>query len=268
LKNYDIRKILLVIVALSGLGIMTYLTVIHYTNSKSFCDLSETVSCDVVTTSIYSEVFGIPISIGGLVFFAFVLFMLFRSDPKTVYQSLFFSTLLFLIPSLYFSLTELLFIKAFCILCESSKALMAVILILTYPRTNNSVNIRSVAPIIITGLVLSGILYFAQSGTVVKRDYSELIACLNEEGVTYYKSVRCSNCRRQEILLGDAYKNLNSIECHPDGDNPQPELCLSKGIDKTPTFILEPDGNEVRRLVGLQQIKDLADFAGCALEVN
>ena len=66
-----LRKVIIVL-SLLGLVIMTYLTYIHFAKAKSFCDLSETVSCDVVTTSIYSEIFGIPVSILGLGYFAFV----------------------------------------------------------------------------------------------------------------------------------------------------------------------------------------------------
>lgn len=268
MKNFDVRKYAIIAIALVGIGIMTYLTYLHYSQAKSFCDLSETVSCDVVTTSLYSEIFGVPISIGGLLFFLFVLYLMLKGDPKTVYTSLFFATFFFLIPSLYFSMTEVLFIKAFCILCETSKALMVVILILAYTRASAVVSWNALAPIAIGGVVISGVIYFSQTSTYEKVDYSELVACLNEKGVVYYKSVRCSNCRRQEMMLGEAYKKLNSIECHPDGENPQVELCLSKKIDKTPTFILEPNNNEIKRLVGLQQIKDLADFASCPLETK
>ena len=268
MNKLDFRKTLIAFCALIGLGIMVYLTYLHYSQAKSFCDLSETVSCDVVTTSIYSEIFGIPISVGGLVFFAFVLYMILKADPKTVYQSLFFSTLLFLIPSLYFSLTEVLFIKAFCILCETSKLLMFIILITAYTRAKESVSVSAVAPLIIAGIVFSGVIYFSQTSTYSKADHSKLVACMNEKGVVYYKSVRCSNCRRQEMMLGEAYKKLNSVECHPDGQNPQVELCLAKKIDKTPTFIMEVNKQEIKRLVGLQQIKDLADFAGCPVEEN
>jgi thiol-disulfide isomerase/thioredoxin len=88
---------------------------------------------------------------------------------------------------------------------------------------------------------------------------------LNEEGVVYYKSKICNNCKRQEALLGEAYKKLNSVECHPDGVDPQPELCLSKGIKKTPTFLIEENGEEVKRLEGLQPLDDLAEWAGVEL---
>lgn len=268
MNKFDWKRIAIILLALGGISIMTYLTVLHYTQAKSFCDLSETVSCDVVTTSIYSEIFGIPISVGGLMFFIFILYLILRGDPATVYNSIFFSTFLFLIPSLYFSLTEVLFIKTYCILCESSKVLMVVILLIAYTRARNAVNMTAVAPLVIAGVVFSGVIYFSQTSSISKADYSELVACMNEKGVVYYKSVRCSNCRRQEMLLGPAYKKMNSIECHPDGENPQVELCLKKEIEKTPTFIMEVNGNEIKRLVGRQTIKDLADFAGCPFEAK
>lgn len=262
----QIRKLIIVITALAGLSIMSYLTFLHFTEKESFCNLSETVSCDVVTTSIYSEVFGIPISIMGGLFFIFVLYLSWRGSKESFYNLLFILTLLMLIPSLYFTMTEALFIEAFCILCESSKVLMLVILVAAYTGMSQKPQASLIVPIVIAGVVMSGVIYFAQTGTIVKRDYSELVSCLNEKGITYYKSFKCSNCRRFELIIGEAKKDLKQVECHPEGAGAQVELCLKKEIDKTPTFILEPGGSEIKRLVGLQQPKALADFAGCPLE--
>lgn len=255
------------ICAIAGFGIMAYLTYIHYAQAKSFCDISQEVSCDVVTTSIYSEIFGVPVSILGLLFFAAVLFLLLKPRAKT-FQTIFLITLFALIPSLYLSLTEILFINSICILCETSKVLMLIILgsSLWASGLDSKTALRIGAPVLIAGLVAAGVTYFAQTGTVVKKDYSKFVQCLNSKGVVYYKSVRCSTCRRQEMLLGEAYKKLNSVECHPDGANPQPELCLSKKITKTPTFLIESVGTEIKRIEGLQQIKDLEVFGDCKAE--
>lgn len=247
---------------------MSYLTYIHYANARSFCDISETISCDVVTTSIYSEVFGLPVSILGLGYFLLVLFLaLFRKQVDT-FKLVFFLTLFMLIPSLYLSLLEMFVIKAFCILCESSKALMVAVLATSYLaiRQQMKVTLRLVAPVIIAGVVAAAMTYFAQTGNVAKKDWSELVACLNNQGLTYYKSVRCNNCKRQERLFGPAISKLNSVECHPDGLNPNPELCLKKDVKKTPTFILESQGTEKGRLEGLQPLDNLAKFAGCPVE--
>lgn len=257
----------IVLCALASIGIMSYLTYIHYSQSKSFCDISQEVSCDVVTTSIYSEIFGIPVSVLGLLFFAAVLFLILRKRDRA-FQTLFIITLFALVPSLYLSLTELIFINSICILCETSKALMLIIFgfSLWASGLDFKTAFRIGAPVLIAGLVAAGVTYFAQTGTVVKKDYSTLAQCLNSKGVVYYKSVKCSTCRRQEMIFGEAYNKINSVECHPDGINPQPELCLSKKINKTPTFLMEVNGVEIKRLEGLQQVKDLAAFANCPVE--
>lgn len=260
--------LLIAIFCAVGIAIMSYLTYIHYANARSFCDISETVSCDLVTTSIYSEILGIPISIMGLGYFLIILSLILLNKSKKVFQYIFFLTIVMLIPSLYFSVLELFVIKAICVLCESSKILMVLILIISFITTRKMTPItpKMVTPLIITGLVLSFVIYFMQTGNTVKRDYSNFVACLNQKGVVYYKSVKCNNCKRQEKLLGEAHKKLNSIECHPEGLNPQPQLCLGKKINKTPTFILEKDGVEKKRLEGLQSLDKLATFTDCALE--
>ncbi|MBI2039231.1 MAG: vitamin K epoxide reductase family protein [Candidatus Niyogibacteria bacterium] len=266
--EWTATRIAIAILALAGIGIMAYLTYIHYANARSFCDLSREVSCDVVTTSLYSEIFKIPISIGGLAYFLLVLFLAASNTPNA-FQLLFLATLFMLIPSLFLSLLEIFVIKSVCILCETSKVLMAGILGISVftLRLPAAKLMRLAAPILIAGVAASGVMYFAQTGTIAKKDYSALVVCLNENDVVYYKSVRCSTCRRQEKLLGDAYKQLNSVECHPDGENPQPELCLNKGITKTPTFLIEEQGREIKRAEGLQQTDELAVFANCPLEL-
>lgn len=262
MDKFKIARAIIAFFALAGFGIMFYLTVIHYTQDRSFCDISQEFSCDIVTTSIYSEIFGLPISILGLLYFIWVLSSAFLVKGEGFFRTTFLITLFALIPSLYFSLLEVFVIKSICILCETSKALMLVILAVSayVMHFREKITFNLVTPVIIAGLVVSGVTYFAQTGTVVKKDYTALVQCLNEKGVVYYKSIRCSSCRRQEALLGDAYLKLNSVECHPDGENPQVELCLAKKISKTPTFLIELNGLEVKRAEGLQQIKDLENI--------
>ena len=53
-----------------GLGISTYLTLAHYTKAVSLvCSTNGVVSCEAVTTSPQSVVFGIPVAVLGLAFF-------------------------------------------------------------------------------------------------------------------------------------------------------------------------------------------------------
>ncbi len=247
---------------------MAYLTYISFTQNQSFCDISKEVSCDIVVNSLYSKAFGIPVSVLGLFYFLAVLFLALFNKKESVFKVIFVLTLLGIFPSLYLTFTEIFLIKSICVLCETSKVLMLGILAASSVAIK-SLGVKDVlrlsAPVVIAGLAAAGIMYFSQTGVVAKKDYSDLAQCLNEKGVVYYKSVRCSTCRRQEALLGQAYTKLNSIECHPEGENPNPELCLAKNISKTPTFLIERNGLEVKRAEGLQQIKNLASFAGCPL---
>lgn len=266
-KLYMVR-ILTAILSAAGFIISSYLTYIHYASAKSFCDLSETVSCDVVTTSIYSEVFGIPLSILGMGYFAIVFIIVLVGKNRGVFQPILLLSAFVLMPSYYLTGIEIFVLKAYCILCELSKLLMvgiAVISIIVLKWKLSQLG-RMIAPVVIAGIAASAVTYFAQTAVSTKTDYSSFVDSLNKKGVVYYKSVKCSNCRRQEKLLGKAYPKLNSVECHPEGKNPQPELCLSKGIKKTPTFLLEKDGQEIKRLEGLQQIKNIANWAEVPLE--
>ena len=265
---FSLPRILITIFSVVGFGIMAYLTYIHYANAQSFCDISETVSCDVVTTSIYSEIFGFPISILGLGYFGLTFLLTIFYRKKAFYQLLFLLTLFVLIPSYYFTALEAFVIKAFCILCEASKILMLSILVISFVAMKEKfgVILRLAIPVIIAGIVAAGVTYFAQTGNVVKKDYTTFVQSLNDEGVVYYKSVKCNNCKRQEKLFGEYIKQLNSVECHPEGENPQPELCLAKGIKKTPTFLIEDGGVEVKRLEGLQPLDDLAKWAEVPFE--
>src|SRR3990167_10850278 len=260
---FSLPRILIISLSIIGFGIMAYLTYIHYANTKSFCDISETVSCDVVTTSIYSEIFGLPISILGLGYFGLTFLLAIFHRKKAFYQLVFLITLFVLIPSYYFTALEAFVIKAFCILCETSKLLMLAILITSFVAMKEKASIvfRMAIPIVLAGFVAAGVTYFAQNAKTTTKDHTPFVEALNEKGVVYYKSVKCTNCKRQEALLGEAYTKLNQIECHPEGINPQVELCLEKKIDHTPTFIIEADGVEVKRVVGLQSLEKLADFA-------
>src|SRR3989344_6339409 len=117
-QGFEFIRIAITLLALGGLGIMSYLTYLHYSGVQSFCDISEEISCDVVTTSIYSEIFGIPMSLLGMGYFITALVLLWWKWKPERYLVIFLLTLFALIPSLYLSFLEFFVIKAFCVLCE------------------------------------------------------------------------------------------------------------------------------------------------------
>lgn len=58
------------LLTLAGLAVSVYLTVVHYRGEVPLCTENATIDCASVTTSDYSELFGIPVPLLGLAFFA------------------------------------------------------------------------------------------------------------------------------------------------------------------------------------------------------
>jgi hypothetical protein len=92
-----------------------------------------------------------------------------------------------------------------------------------------------------------------------------LARCLSEKGVVMYGSITCSACRAQRKAFGPAFSHVKEIECNPNAPNTQVERCVKKKIQKTPTWIMEKGGEEMKRIEGYQLPDDLASFAGCKL---
>tara|TARA_Y100000310_G_scaffold286072_1_gene309952 strand:- start:22 stop:417 length:396 start_codon:yes stop_codon:yes gene_type:complete len=90
--------------------------------------------------------------------------------------------------------------------------------------------------------------------------------CLNENGLKMYGQYTCGVCRKQRELFGSSFQYIGEIECHPKGENPQTQLCLERDIMKTPTWLLEKDGQVVERLVGFQTLEILSEVSGCSLD--
>jgi hypothetical protein len=96
----------------------------------------------------------------------------------------------------------------------------------------------------------------------------ELVAfarCLTEKGWVMYGSFTCSACRAQRKAFGKAFSHIEEIECNPHAPNTQVDLCLEKKIGKTPTWILEKNEKETKRIEGYQLLENLAPKSGCEL---
>ncbi len=101
-----------------------FLTYHHYAllgdPSLSFCSINQTVSCDIVNTSEYSELFGIPIALFGFLTYASLLVFLFLFHRKksqrllTIAQIISGFSVLF---TLYLVYVSKFIIGAWCPLC-------------------------------------------------------------------------------------------------------------------------------------------------------
>jgi len=61
-------------------------------------------------------------------------------------------------------------------------------------------------------------------------------------------------------MFGSSWQYLNYVECDPNGDNANPELCQEKGIEGYPTWIING-----MKYSGEVQLSRLGELTGCQL---
>jgi uncharacterized membrane protein len=89
----------------------------------------------------------------------------------------------------------------------------------------------------------------------------DLAKYLTENGVSKYGAFWCPHCYEQKQLFGkEAFKEINYIECDPQGKNPQPNVCQAKGIKSFPTW--EIKGKLYPGVHSLDELAKLSDYQG------
>lgn len=113
--------IILVIVALLGFADATYLTVEHFQGVIPPCSVVS--GCETVLTSSYSVVAGIPVSLGGSIYYFLILIgLLVYIDTKKTYilKWTLWATMLGLLSSLWFLYVQAFILHAYCLYCLGS----------------------------------------------------------------------------------------------------------------------------------------------------
>ncbi|CAB4347002.1 unannotated protein [freshwater metagenome] len=116
---------------LLGIAVAAYLTYVHYAGIEPACS---TGGCEVVQTSEWSDIYGMPVALLGLIGYLSILgsLLVLRGDAQ-----LFVSAALSLVGFLYsgyLTYQELFTIRAICQWCVASAVLMTLLAIVTLWR--------------------------------------------------------------------------------------------------------------------------------------
>jgi uncharacterized membrane protein len=116
------KPALVFLFVVSGLGFLdaAYLTVEHYVNKIPPCSIG---SCEAVLTSSYATVAGIPVALGGTIYyFAFLVLLLLYVDlKKEKYLRIALASSVFGFgASIYFFILQAFVLHAFCLYCMGS----------------------------------------------------------------------------------------------------------------------------------------------------
>jgi len=124
---------LAIILSLLGLGDTVFLAIKHYQGAPVTCIILE--GCDVVTTSSYSVVWGIPLAVLGAAYYASLFAMLlFFSVKKAniIFQLTLGVAILGFLVSCYLTYLQVFVIGAICVYCVFSALLTTLILFISF----------------------------------------------------------------------------------------------------------------------------------------
>jgi uncharacterized membrane protein len=124
----------------AGVAISIYLTTVHYAKAPLVCSASGVVNCERVLSSGYSSVLGVPISVGGIVWFAVLAALGLAALPRTPEPAWLQPAqvawgFLGLLTAIYLVGVEVLALGVLCAWCTALHALILVALVLTIVRT-------------------------------------------------------------------------------------------------------------------------------------
>lgn len=272
-------------IAAIGAAVTAYLTITRLTGDPTACP---TGGCDVVLSSPYATVFGLPLALFGFLAYASIIgfaiapLLVNASDQKQLRSTLerwtglllFIGGTAMMIFSGYLMYLLTSEIKAVCIYCVGSAALSTSLFVLSIiGRDWEEVGQLFFTGIIVGLIVMVGSLgLYAnvknpqvanEPGTIAITTSSgaaeiSLAQHLKQTGAKMYGALTCPHCQNQKGLFGkQAADQLNYIECHPQGKNAQPDLCTSAGIQGFPTWEI---GGKLYQ--GEKTLKELADLSG------
>lgn len=245
--------------------VSVYLTYVHYTEKAVPCPLLKTQDCNVVLSSSYSTLFGVPVSLLGfflyvaLAYNAYRIFSLSEHYDRKYGKRLLYISSIGIIGAGYFNSVMLFKLNALCTWCEFTHIMIAIIFILSLVMFSPLKFGKKVA--LFAGLFIIGSLF---SFIPVAETHDALAQCLTEKRVMMYGAYWCSHCADQKRMFGTSFKDVLYVECAIPGLDTQTPECERQQIQGYPTWI-RTDGE---RLSGVIPLSQLASWAGCDEELN
>ena len=269
---------MLVIVAVIGFILSTYLTYHHYQiladpTTQSFCDVSDAFNCSEVNSSAYAEFLNTPVALLGVIYFIVALIFSIKSLKNAhYYKHLSVLHTLGLLSIFYLVYAEWV-LQTICIFCTIVHVMIItglIISIIGLRKTGQRVTKeflrtyhKQVMAYIIIGVIILG--YNLAVGEQSKGLPASFAECLTEKGLVMYGSYTCPHCLAEKKLFGPSFKYVQYVECHPAGPNPDLPRCAKNGVDAYPTWTIERNGTTISKETGYLNARQLSILSECEL---
>jgi len=261
-KDLNLVKLL----ALAGLIISAYLSVkILGGSDLNYCITGK--ECDLVNNSIYSKIFGIPVSVIGLLGYVLILAVSFYSFTKRKkWNLLFYITIIGASFSLYLTYVEIFKIEAICSFCVASLIIILAILVLLLSKKSSQSPRTSTGKLTIFTIIIASIVIYGANSIQSSQDFIgdstpyqvSLAKHLGSIGAKMFGSYKCPHCIDQKKEFGSAFNFIEYVECDNRGANANPSLCFAKGISSYPTW--EINGKYYQGQYKLSKLAEISGF--------
>jgi len=248
-----------------GVALTSGLLFISITNSSlPYCGTGS--GCDLVQSSRWSTLFGLPITFWGWsVYVILTGTALFVAKKSTVWRTaIFFATVAFGV-SLYLNAISIWVIGAVCIYCLASLLLLSGIYLLTW-RADGLRDLggwrigSSVAALLLVAFM---VLHYAGVFDPAAgpedpylRNLAEHLSAINAE---FYGAYWCPHCQQQKLVFGASSARLPYVECSPNGRRGAPSTdCLAANIHNYPTWVI--NGRRFERTLSARQLARYSGF--------
>lgn len=230
--------------ALLGMALTLGLLIMAQTKTAlPYC--SSGSSCDLVQSSRWSTLFGLPITVWGFIVYSCIAAAaLVPLKGLRKWRVIIALSLLGVGVSIYLNVTAWIVIDALCAYCTASLLLLIVITLLALrARGNQGLGTWRIGSAIAT-LVFVGLLHLHFSGLFdpaagPEDPYlRELAIHLHASGAKFYGAYWCPHCQQQKSAFGASARRLPYVECSPNGQSSAPATaCISADIKNYPTWI-------------------------------
>jgi glutaredoxin len=230
--------------------------------------------CDIVLTSPWATLLGLPTALWGLLAYTGLAAIAFvrRSDRHWSYAwtAAFFGVCY----SVYLTVVSLTILESACPFCLTSLGLMTATLALVLLQRPPEMAHRSWVGLIAGRGALAALVILLLHANYVAPQAEPagpedpmiraLAEHLTEEGVLFYGASWCPHCQEQKRLFGASASRLPYIECSPGGRNtPQSPSCNRAGVRSYPTWVINGRAI-VGEVLSLAQLAAATGFPGAA----
>ncbi len=112
---------------------------------------------------------------------------------------------------------------------------------------------------VVAGAIAIGLIGLAVFKDKAPSAFTPLAQCMTKNGAKMYGAWWCPHCEEQRRAFGNAFSDINYIECSPNQTRVMSPFCQQEGIKGFPTWRFA-DGTE---LGGEQTVETLAQKTGC-----